>query len=73
MNRPLSKVSSQIETLAGAGEPTVLFTTSHMLLYISVDNNMLFQHSPSPHDTSGVLFFSKYFTLEKLKSLLGAV
>jgi hypothetical protein len=62
------------ESIRSVGQPSQLFPTSHMLLHLSVDENMHFQHVDLASRYVGVLLFSKYFqeTLDNLKSMLGA-
>jgi hypothetical protein len=61
------------KSIRSVGEPSQLFPSSHMLLHISTDENMHFQHVVIASRYVGRLLFSKYFdeTMENLKALLG--
>jgi hypothetical protein len=62
------------KSIRSVGDPSQLFPSSHMLLHLSVDENMEFQHVVLASRHVGVLLFSKFFqeTLDNLKSMLGA-
>jgi hypothetical protein len=61
------------KSIRSVGEPSRLFPTSHILLHLSVDEHLRFQHVVLASRYVGHLLFSKYFdeTFETLKSLLG--
>ena len=65
--------SNARKSFRSAGDPSQLFPSSHMMLHISVDENLHFQHIVLASRHVGYLLFDKYFdeTLERLKSLLG--
>jgi len=61
------------KSIRSAGDPSQLFPSSHMILHISVDEHLHFQHIVLASRHVGHLLFDKYFdeTMERLKSLLG--
>jgi hypothetical protein len=66
--------SNARRSIHSVGEPSRLFPSSHMLLHITVDEDMHFRHVVLASRYVGVLLFSKYFqeTLDNLTSMLGA-
>jgi hypothetical protein len=59
--------------ILSAAEPSAMFESSHMLLHISVDDAMHFEHLTLASQYVGNLLFSKYYqeTLDNMKSMLG--
>src|SRR5262245_1898361 len=61
------------DSIRAVGDPSQIFPSSHMLLHLSVDENLQFQHVVLASRYVGGLLFEKFFdeTYERLTSLLG--
>jgi hypothetical protein len=62
------------DSIRAVGDPSQIYPSSHMLLHLSVDENLRLQHVVLASRYVGSLLFEKYFdeTYDRLTSLLGA-
>jgi hypothetical protein len=61
------------DSIRAVGDPSQIYPSSHMLLHLSINENLQLQHVVLASQYIGSLLFEKYFdeTYDRLTSLLG--